>query len=69
VRRVIELASDPDGSTDLREIFSFVAERTAAGGSVEGTFLATGTEPRLLEELRARGVHVDATLFHRSSAG
>jgi pilus assembly protein CpaF len=68
VRRIVELASDANG-TDVRDIFSFIAERTAAGGSVEGTFVATGTEPRLLEELKARGVYVDSALFHRSPPG
>jgi pilus assembly protein CpaF len=68
VRRVAELATGHEGATQLSEIYSFVAERTAAGGSVEGTFVATGTEPRLVEELRARGIAVDGSLFHRSGA-
>ncbi len=68
VRRITELGSNPSGVPQLQEIFSFVAERTAAGGSVEGTFLATGTEPRLMAELRARGIQVDGALFHRASA-
>jgi pilus assembly protein CpaF len=67
VRRIVELACNPSGVTELQEIFSFVAERTAAGGSVEGTFLATGTEPRLMDELRARGIYVDSALFNRAS--
>jgi pilus assembly protein CpaF len=67
VRRVVEPVCSPSGITQLQEIFAFVAERTAAGGSVEGTFLASGTEPKLMDELRGRGVHVDATLFHRAS--
>jgi pilus assembly protein CpaF len=68
VRRVVEPVCSPSGITQLQEIFAFVAERTAAGGSVEGTFLASGTEPKLMDELRSRGVHVDATLFHRAAA-
>lgn len=67
VRRVVELVSGATGGTELQEIYGFVAERTATGGSVEGTFLATGTEPRIIEELRSRGVTVDSSLFHRSS--
>jgi hypothetical protein len=34
---------------------------------VEGSFLASGTEPKLMDELRSRGVQVEATLFHRAS--
>jgi pilus assembly protein CpaF len=67
VRRVVEPVCSPSGITQLQEIFAFVAERTAAGGSVEGTFLASGTEPKLMDELRSRGIQVDATLFHRAS--
>jgi pilus assembly protein CpaF len=66
VRRIVELSCNPNGTIELNEIFSFLAERTAAGGSVEGTFLATGTEPRLMNELRARGVDVDSALFNRA---
>jgi pilus assembly protein CpaF len=43
VRRVAELSCSPSGVSQLSEIYSFVAERTAAGGSVEGTFLAAAT--------------------------
>jgi pilus assembly protein CpaF len=67
VRRVVEPLCSPSGITQLQEIFAFVAERTAAGGSVEGSFLASGTEPKLMDELRSRGVQVEATLFHRAS--
>ncbi len=68
-RRVVELVSGATGGTELQEIYGFVAERTATGGSVEGSFLATGTEPRIIEELRSRGVAVDSSLFNRSSPG
>ncbi|MEY4546415.1 MAG: hypothetical protein RL685_2610 [Pseudomonadota bacterium] len=67
VRRIIEPACSPSGITQLQEIFAFVAERTATGGSVEGSFLASGTEPKLIEELRSRGIHIEATLFHRAT--
>jgi pilus assembly protein CpaF len=67
VRRIVEPLCSPSGITQLHEIFAFVAERTAAGGSVEGSFLASGTEPRLMDELRSRGIPVEPTLFHRAS--
>jgi len=67
VRRVVEPLCSPSGITQLQEIFAFVAERTAAGGSVEGSFLASGTEPKLLDELRSRGVPIEPTLFHRAA--
>jgi pilus assembly protein CpaF len=67
VRRIVEPVCSPSGITQLQEIFAFFAERTAAGGSVEGSFLASGTEPKLLDELRSRGLHIEASLFHRAS--
>lgn len=67
IRRIVEPLCSPSGITQLQEIFAFVAERTAAGGSVEGSFLASGTEPKLMDELRSRGVQVEPTLFHRAS--
>ncbi len=67
VRRIVELSRNPSGATQLLDVFSFVAERTTTGGSVEGNFVATGSEPRLMEELRARGISVDTALFHRTS--
>jgi pilus assembly protein CpaF len=66
VRRVVEPMCSSSGITQLQEIFSFVAERTAAGGSVEGSFLASGVEPKLMDELRSRGVNIDGALFHRA---
>jgi pilus assembly protein CpaF len=65
VLRVAELTgTSPDGF-QLSDIFSFVADRTAAGGVIEGTFSPTGTPPRLVETLRARGIQIDTALFSR----
>src|SRR5688572_12272748 len=68
VRRVSEWFTSPGGATQMQDIFTFQVERTAAGGAIEGTFQATGAEPKLLAELRSRGITVERTLFQRSSA-
>jgi pilus assembly protein CpaF len=65
VLRVSELAGTAPDGLQLSDIFSFVADRTAAGGVIEGTFTPSGTPPRLAETLRARGVQIDAALFSR----
>jgi pilus assembly protein CpaF len=65
VRRIVDLSLNAAGSTQLQEVFSFVTDRGA--GSAEGTFLATHGEPRVLEELRVRGIQVDTSAFQRSS--
>jgi pilus assembly protein CpaF len=68
VRRVSEWFTNPGGATQMQDIFTFLVERTAAGGAIEGTFQATGTEPKLLAELRSRGITIERSLFQRSSA-
>lgn len=62
VLRVAELRHR-DGA--IRDIFDFVVERTASGGSIEGHFRGVGEPPELLTTLRARGVVLDDSLFLR----
>jgi pilus assembly protein CpaF len=66
VRRVVDVSLGSNGATQLHEVFSFVTDRGTAGGSPEGTFLAASGEPRLLDELRARGVQIDTSPFQRT---
>ena len=66
VRRVLDVSLEPSGATQLHEVFSFVTDRASAGGAPEGTFLAANGEPRLLDELRARGVQIDTSPFQRT---
>jgi pilus assembly protein CpaF len=65
VVRVAEPAGVVDGEIALRDIFTFIVERTATGGSVEGTFQATGVAPRVVGDMTARGIHVDSGVFSR----
>jgi pilus assembly protein CpaF len=64
VLRVGELTTE-GGGLSVRDIFTFALERTAAGGALEGTFHPTGHVPGLVEDLAARGIHVDPALFRR----
>ena len=43
----------------------FAYHRTAAGGSVEGAFYASGTVPRIVEDIAARGMPLDTSIFRR----
>ncbi|MBI4703278.1 MAG: Flp pilus assembly complex ATPase component TadA [Deltaproteobacteria bacterium] len=54
---------------ELRDVFTFVYHRTAAGGSIEGSFHAAGAVPRLVEDLAARGMPVDTSIFRRHPSG
>jgi pilus assembly protein CpaF len=65
VIRVAEPVGVIEGEIVLRDIFTFVIERTATGGSVEGTFQATGVSPRVVGDMTARGIHVDSGVFSR----
>jgi hypothetical protein len=67
VRRVVDISLSGGGATQLQEIFSFVTDRAAGGATPEGTFLAAHGEPRLLDELRARGVQIDTSPFQRAN--
>jgi pilus assembly protein CpaF len=64
VVRLAELRSGGQGTT-VRDVFTFSYHRTAAGGSIEGSFYASGTVPRIVEDLAARGMPLDTSIFRR----
>jgi pilus assembly protein CpaF len=64
VMRVAELQA-AEGGVVGRDVFTFVVERTALGGTVEGSFVATGVVPRVADELGSRGNALDSALFRR----
>ncbi len=65
VVRVAELLGAGATGFELSDIYTFVADRTAAGGAVEGTFVSSGSVPRVAETLRSRGIQLEAALFSR----
>lgn len=64
VLRLAELRSSGHGTT-VRDIFTFSYHRTAAGGSIEGAFYASGTIPHIVEDLAVRGTPLDTSIFRR----
>jgi Flp pilus assembly CpaF family ATPase len=65
VVRVAEILGANTQGLELSDIFTFVADRTAAGGAIEGTFVPSGTVAHIAETLRARGIQLEAALFSR----
>ncbi len=65
VLRVAELCGVQEDEINAQDIFTFVVERTAAGGAVEGTFNPSGVVPRIVEELNARGAPLESAMFTR----
>jgi pilus assembly protein CpaF len=62
VRRVVDISSGASGGSQLHDVFTFFSDR----GGPDGAFVAVQGEPRLLDELRARGVQIDTTPFQRT---
>jgi pilus assembly protein CpaF len=68
--RVVRIAELRSGSqSGQRDIFTFNYHRTAAGGAIEGSFFASGTVPGVVEDLAARGMPLDTTIFRRHPSG
>jgi pilus assembly protein CpaF len=65
VVRISEVAGPTASGFEVVDVFRFVVERTAAGGSVEGAFVPTGHVPHLAEQMRARGLPVESSMFSR----
>lgn len=65
VLRVAELVDAGDSSFELADVFTFVMDRTAAGGLIEGSFIPAATMPAIADMLRARGATLDSSLFSR----
>jgi pilus assembly protein CpaF len=65
VMRVSELQLE-GGRVVPRDVFNFLVERTAAGGAVEGSFVPTGVVPAVADDLIARGVAIDLSMFKRA---
>jgi pilus assembly protein CpaF len=65
VLRVVELTGVTADEIELQDIFTFLPDRTAAGGAVEGTFNPSGNVPQVVESMRARGENLDSSLFSR----
>jgi pilus assembly protein CpaF len=65
VLRIAEVTGANGEEIQMHDIYTFVMDRTAAGGAIEGTFNASGIVPQVAEAWRARGTTVDSAIFSR----
>ncbi|HEX6275715.1 MAG TPA: hypothetical protein VFZ53_21890, partial [Polyangiaceae bacterium] len=65
VLRIAEIVGVSGDAIQANDIFTFVVDRTVAGGAIEGTFTPSGNVPRLAETLKARGTPLETALFTR----
>src|SRR5215216_4578510 len=63
VTSVAELTGLEGDIIQMQEIYKYVRTGTAADGTVEGHFQATGVRPRFLAELAARGINIPGSYF------
>ena len=66
ILQVCEITGTGSGGLTLQEVFSFMTEHSSPGRAVQGTFVASGAVPRVVEVLQARGLTVDTAQFRRA---
>jgi pilus assembly protein CpaF len=65
VLRIAEVIGCAGDDIQTQDVFTFVMDRTAAGGAIEGVFSASGIVPQVAEAWRARGTTVESAIFSR----
>ncbi|MEP7052930.1 MAG: FHA domain-containing protein [Pseudomonadota bacterium] len=65
VLRIAEIVGSIGDEIQVQDVFTFVMDRTAAGGAIEGTFNASGVVPQVVETLRGRGTTIESAIFSR----
>jgi len=65
VLRIAEITPSANEDIQTQDIFTFVMDRTAAGGAIEGTFAPSGVVPQVVDTLRSRGTAVESSIFSR----
>ncbi len=63
ITKVTEVLGLEGSQIVMQDIFEFKQTRMDADGRIEGFFSATGSVPTFLENLTARGLHVDHSIF------
>jgi pilus assembly protein CpaF len=65
VLRIAEVTGSANDEIQTQDIFTFVMDRTAAGGTIEGTFAPSGVVPQVVDTLRGRGTTIESSIFSR----
>ncbi len=63
ITNISEITGIESGTIQLNEIFKFQQEGFDDKGHVKGQFVATGLVPKFYEELQARGINIDMSIF------
>jgi pilus assembly protein CpaF len=63
ITNISEITGMESGTVQLNEIFRFQQDGFDEDGRVKGDFVATGTVPHFYDELQARGIPVDMSIF------
>jgi pilus assembly protein CpaF len=66
VTSIAEITGLEGDILQMQEIYKYVRTGTAADGTVEGHFVATGVRPRFLAELVQRGINIPGAYFDPS---
>ena len=66
VTSIAEITGLEGDILQMQEIYKYVRTGTAADGSVEGHYAATGVRPRFLSELVQRGINIPGAYFDPS---
>jgi pilus assembly protein CpaF len=66
VTSIAEITGLEGDILQMQEIYKYTRTGTAADGTVEGQFTATGVRPRFLSELVARGINIPGAYFDPS---
>jgi pilus assembly protein CpaF len=63
ITNISEVTGIESGTIQLNEIFKYKQDGFDEHGRVKGEFVATGMVPKFYEELKARGIGVDMSIF------
>jgi len=63
ITNISEITGMESGTIQLNEIFKFQQDGFDENGHIRGDFVATGTVPHFYEELQARGIDADMSIF------
>ncbi len=63
ITNISEITGLESGTIQLNEIFRFQQDGFDENGRIKGNFVATGMVPKFYEELQARGIAVDMSIF------
>jgi pilus assembly protein CpaF len=68
IMNISEVVAAHDDHVELQDIFIFDRAGVDEQGRVQGTFRATGVQPRIMERFRVSGINLPGSIFSESLA-